>query len=147
MNSEFSPHRVLLALSYLHKERFEHLRICCGRSPSGMQWRYKILPRIFFMPDNGLLVHRKIAIPEHPYESLNGNEVNLPEPEKLAETWIKEFPVLGVAQLPDSNYTEWFQNMLDGLGDWDVPVMYADWEIDFDNGFVVGKKILPLPVF
>ena len=147
MNDEFSPHRILLALSHLHKQRFEHLRISCGRSPSGMQWRYMILPRHHFMPENGLLISGRADTDHYPHDSLNGNEHDLPSPEKMAAVWLKQYPILHQTALPDINYVEWYQSMLDGLGDWDVPVMYADWEIDFDNGFCVGKKILPLPAF
>lgn len=140
-------HIVLYALAYLHEKGYEELRICCGRSPSGMYWRYCIQPKRKFEPENGLLVSN-FTNSNYPFGSIT-KATQLPgTPAELAESWLINYPFIKLGKGADPEYVQWYKTLLHALElEMALPVMFADYEIDTSKGFEVGKTLLPLPAF
>lgn len=138
---------ILLALAYLHTQGYEQLRISCGQSPNGLYWRYQVLPRRYFDPNNGLLVNRGLELPPHPKDSIGGKMADLPAPEALAEMWLEHYECLQEGLGDDKHYAKWYANFLDLLKRDEAPVMYAESGIELQKGFRIKAQFLSLPKF
>ncbi len=138
---------VLLALAHLHAQGYEQLRLSAGASPTGSHWRYQILPRRYFDPNDGLLVAKGLILPEHPKDAVGGKMDELPAPEELAQMWLDHYECLEEGLATDEHYAKWYANFINLLEPGEVPVMYAGWEINLQKGFRIKAKFLTLPKF
>lgn len=139
--------KVLLALALLHQQGYEQLRISAGASPTGSHWRYQILPRRYFDPNNGLLLASGVILPPHPKDAVGGKMDEMPEPEELAQMWLDHYECLEEGLAADKHYVKWYADFINLLGRTEVPVMYAGWEMDLQKGFRIKAKFLSLPKF
>ncbi len=139
--------KVLLALAWLHAQGYQQLRISAGASPTGSHWRYQILPRRYFDPNNGLLLTKGIILPPHPKDAVGGKMDELPEPEVLGQMWLDHYECLEEGLAADEHYAKWYANFLELLELTEAPVMYAPWEMDLQKGFRIKAKFLSLPKF
>lgn len=126
---EYLPVRIMKMVKELHKRGYNHLYLFSGMAPSGMSWRYMIgLTSENQWPAESYLV-RQSAGPEGRVDWAEDSSTV----ELLADGFEKKFAdqLEGTKSSP-TQYSTWYDDLIDSLPPNTLLYFYADGPSEFD---------------
>lgn len=121
---EYLPVRITKMIVELHRRGYTSVYLYCGMSASGGHWRYII----------GLLEDGKWPARNHIVSGSVGREGEVEwayEPSdahSLADCFVNKYSsILSDAKGEPTEYSQWFKDVVDGLGHNELLVFYADY--------------------
>ena len=114
---------------------YERLRLAPGMAPSGMYWRYAIVPVSKMSRGHGARVGKSYHHGEYPFGSLfEGQETvgwgdhRLTTPRELAIIFLEKFSsVAESGRGSDAEYVRWYRDMLKRTALYGVIYAYSDY--------------------
>jgi len=159
-------HKFFLMVKELHHRGFEKLRIIPHISNTGMYWRCFLAPKQMISKHNGAHWGRSVRAWDYPlffpaegfmFHTSDREYIRYSEWEKLsiramADLFQRDFSdMLDICKGEDKEYVEWYADMLQIIGNNEVPVAYDNGDDDFSYLYwesrglrTVGEKI-PIP--
>lgn len=120
-------------LARLHELGYQRLRLSCGISPTGLNWRYSVAPVEKFEANGYML--REGYYPGEAFGSTSGldtlfmwGEVQGLSPDELAQRFLDTYPTVAAAgQGNDPAYARWFAEALERCRPDGALVMYGEY--------------------
>jgi hypothetical protein len=140
-------YEIIMMLNELHKRGYQHLRLLSGFSPTGCSWRWMIYPKILMKNEPRLERSNDFMPFECPYGSTGSvrSDVDIIKLADVFEETYRSFCSIG--KLPDSEYVEWFNEIVKHAENDDYPIAFADMFFEEQWLFMGSNELLKYPPF
>jgi len=147
--------KIMQAIHELHNRGYERLRLAPGMSPSGCNWRCTLAPKSNIKASHGAMladfdgpvIHGSINGEGGGYNGIEFSEFD--SPSLLADAISLAFPeLIELSRGEDTEYVQWYSQMLQYAQRGLMPIAYADWYEKPDPRFMPfwnGESDLPMP--
>ncbi len=122
-----TAYEIVTIVHELHNRGFEQLRFMAGISPSGLNWRWFIYPKVFMNRGN-YFEHHSEGTPFRCIRSSTGYDKPRNRPHISLEMFVEgKEKFMELARGKDVEYVKWYENIVEHAKNNDFPIAFAEY--------------------